>query len=727
MTATATIITDHRIQALNHGLVLTAKRRPVDAKSTGLADALGLELVNLGYRADPAELRTLTPDAMREVLDAAKSASGADREFVAFYPSFPEGVQNRSDVELFIDQITHYFSVAVSDAVGEDATYTPERFGEDSPTIREGLPVADALRAAKPLRLVSGDGALRELLAVIVGDGVAMSGSDARVVAQIVQKVTFDAEQVGEIVTASKNRENVQRFLTALRDLHGADDGVVVAALDAANHPDLVLRVLLTFYGVASIHDEAFDRAINALSNRDAKAVLTASVPNRVRRRTVVALGRTTAGFRADALVSREALWRAVLYKMHPFALPNLSAGQRRALDIIHGNIEHRTLNSLIEDAMADEDIDTAVELMVTHSRGSLLRRVVALLRMCNDTADVMKLTDALAVSINTGVPMTTLLSAYNGVLAAGTAGKRVVRMAGRANHMIDREAMPKAMVNDVLRVLRRKITEKLAQEPAREGVVATGSDNPVPLVRRDLSDSDRVIERGEKITPIGSGDTLRLFVQWFNGQGRVDLDLGALLMDADFEVNNYVTWNSYGGRRRCYATYSGDMTDASGAHGAAEFIDIDLPALREEVLNEEEADTEWVAMTVLSYTGQPLESVEHFAGAMYRSKPNSGQTFEPTSVASAFTSVQKSTNIVPLVVNINDGRVIWVDTSTGENHGGRSITNNSELSEAVRDEVARPRLSIRELMEMYATAHGLDTDESADSDRALLRELLAL
>src|SRR5699024_11716260 len=109
--------------------------------------------------------------------------------------------------------------------------------------------------------------------------------------------------------------------------------------------------------------------AVFMLSDKDATAVKMKTLSRPARKAILAVLGAKTQGFRADALMARQTLWRRVMRMVHPFSMREARDGSvRRALDIIHSNIEYRTLISLVEQAMAGGNVKTGV-ILLAHPR----------------------------------------------------------------------------------------------------------------------------------------------------------------------------------------------------------------------------------------------------------------------------------------------------------------------------------------------------------------------
>lgn len=430
-------------------------------------------------------------------------------------------------------------------------------------------------------------------------------------------------------------------------------------------------------------------------------------------------LGELTEGYKADSLVTRQDLWRGVMRAVHPYDL-KLTEAEKRAVDIVHSNIEYRTLNSLVEEAMATGDVKAAVKLMKAHKPGELLRRLVALLRLTTTKAEAEALAKAVR-KVGAKSTLTTLISAYNGAISANDDAARVNRVAGLNNAMLDRSNVVKVKEKHlklVLGSLMEAMTELLKGKAAPTGVVGITSDQAVSLVKRDAATTDRTMARGEELTPAGEGDVVRIFSHWNNNQDYSGyMDVAATVLDEQFQALAGCGWNSWGSSRD-WATYSGDKLVYPGDQ-AAEFVDVDLPALRKALPN-----AAWVAMSINSYSGWAMNKVDIIAGAMLRSDADKGATFDARSVVSAFKPTTESTQSVPLAVNVKTGQLFWLDSSNGSTGSCESAATDGTIGAIVYDELVRPRLTYGELALLWAMAHGADTVDG-EVDREVLNGLM--
>ncbi len=156
---------------------------------------------------------------------------------------------------------------------------------------------------------------------------------------------------------------------------------------------------------------------------------------------------------------------------------------------------------------------------------------------------------------------------------------------------------------------------------------------------------------------PLPGGRILRLFLHWTQPAGtRVDLDLSVAMYDSE---GGFVGWCDYTRLRFAEraAVHSGDLTSAPAPLGASEFVDLDVPALRRRGIR-------YLTMVVFSYNDVPFEAMtDAFAGFM--GDPGQGGTaFEPKAVEQRFDLTGSVKVATPLLVDLNEGRLRWVDAA---------------------------------------------------------------
>ena len=214
----------------------------------------------------------------------------------------------------------------------------------------------------------------------------------------------------------------------------------------------------------------------------------------------------------------------------------------------------------------------------------------------------------------------------------------------------------------------------------------------------------------------------MRFFIYWSQDPGtRVDLDLSAVIYDDDWGYKEHVAYfnlraggygsNYYDPSPRYNAIHSGDITDAP--QGACEFIDIDLPSLAD-------FGARYVAMCVTSFTRQKFNTLpECSAGWMLRSKPNSGEVFEPKTVHDKIDITSESTLVMPLVVDVHERRIIWADTAIRSNIGHvNNIRGNYDSITLIGRALTQLRKpNLYDLLALHAHARGKIVSNPDDAD----------
>ena len=86
--------------------------------------------------------------------------------------------------------------------------------------------------------------------------------------------------------------------------------------------------------------------------------------------------------------------------------------------------------------------------------------------------------------------------------------------------------------------------------------------------------------------------------------------------------------------------------------------------------------------MTLSSYTGQKYCNLpECFAGWMERDNLEEGEIFDARTVQNKIDLSSDTTNIMPIVYDVKNRRMIWVDTSYGN---GSICSNAAQNSDAI-------------------------------------------
>lgn len=666
----------------------TQPARPV------VAQAAAAELLTLGYLVDMEALKDLGEDDLTSMVHAARANAHADNVPQPLYPNFPKSVRESSRLKLIIEQLIHYASH------GTIKDY-------EAKVPRVNMTVGEMISGSKPLEIIDKHQAVHKLASIVKGS-IAMSDQDLVVVDEIISLVEIDVTQ---IISEISNNENYALFARICVKNYGID--VAKVFIQSARNADALLGAILAAYTTITL---------DQLRMFNAKGVTFNTIPREHRRTITRALVNLAPAdkldeFVADRVVARKSTWRKVLRKVHPY---EFSTQDRAVLDIIHGNCEYMTLNATYENLLSQHKFVEAAEFLAVHAPGKLVRSAVLLTSSSADKGNkVVKCIESIAAKVK----VTTLISAINGVRLAAHNIDQVRVIKGSISEVISRdirltdlqaEKLESALYSGILARLRN------ANLKVTESIDVGDSDTPVKLVNRTASYTDRTLSAGD-VVPLGNDLPIaRLFTHWFDTDiGRnVDLDLGVCLCDKSGEVIDSYSYDNYTWGRRD-VTYSGDLICAPRPEGAAEYFDVDLARLP--------GDVRYVALTVNSYSGQSLKSIDQFSGIMLRDgMGDSGEIFEPRTVRAGATLTQNGRFALPLLLDVERREMIWVDQviSAGWAH---SVTDRGYQVEAIVKDIVTPyRFTVHELLQALATAQKTLVNELEPFNTDLVSEILA-
>jgi hypothetical protein len=336
-------------------------------------------------------------------------------------------------------------------------------------------------------------------------------------------------------------------------------------------------------------------------------------------------------------------------------------AGTVRGCVVVDGRVEVPRWGRPVELALADGDMPAAVRVLATRP-GELLRRLDHVLRLATTAGEQTVVFDALAGAVPAVSPAV-LLSTLGALRTrTGELSTRVFFPASRIPLAYlrpeDRAPLPERVRDRAVGVLTGELLRRAGRLP---GVPVAVLDRDVdglvvPFGERTAARPLVTLARGS-VLPVPAGRYLRLFCHWMeNPTGpRIDLDLSVALFDADWA---HVGTCDYTSLKVPGATHSGDLTSAPGPLGASEFIDLDLDVVTK---------ARYAVVVVFSYTNQPFtEMAEAFAGVMVRSvPPRAGEVFDAQAVEQRFDLAGAGRMIMPLVVDLADRTVRWMDVTT--------------------------------------------------------------
>lgn len=419
----------------------------------------------------------------------------------------------------------------------------------------------------------------------------------------------------------------------------------------------------------------------------------------------------------AEDMLRYKNRWLRLGEILHPFEYKDRYPKTAEAFDVIRNNHKLETFNSKVEMALRGADVEEARKLLEQRP-GEFARRLDHLLRLAEEASPVLESFEKMAPAVSTPV----LLQVMNHFHKRNAYGEwRIFFPKGEVAKV---QAIPNTLASIEEEVRQRAVdicrTVLLARFSALPPLGKVYIDprlqeHLVPFSQRSASKALRTIVRGSRLA-IPDGGTIRFFTWWKEGlvndvhTGRVDIDLSSVLYDADWNYMEHISYTNL--RSEKYQAYhSGDIVKAP--QGACEFIDLDIQSVLK-------YGGRYVVMSLYSFTNQPYcDLPECYAGWMIRTKPQSGEIFEPRTVQDKIDLASRSTICIPVILDLAERKVIWTDIALRSHP---RFVNNIEANGGGVEWMGKALTSLmkptlHELFTLHAQARGTLTDQAEQAD----------
>jgi hypothetical protein len=388
--------------------------------------------------------------------------------------------------------------------------------------------------------------------------------------------------------------------------------------------------------------------------------------------------------------VRREA-WKRLGERLHPHEYPRWPYAAE-VFAVARGELKAPSFDSRVEELLAGNDLLGAVELLKS-APGKLFRALDRLLRtaLTQEERDaVVAAAELVAPEVSGRVVLSVREHLHN--RARETGELRVfVNRRGRAWVIDDERSVVGAVERERLIVALDDETRRRLPSPKRLLVDPAVLDVALPLSGKATAAGLGVLPRGS--LSMIEGELLRFFVYWKERAQRTDFDLSALMLNADYSTN---TWLSYTSLTEVEGEHSGDIVEAPD--GASEFINLRLGSVR----------GAFVVPQVNIFAGEGFEEVEEsFFGFMLREGEQRGRPFEPRTVRMKSELRGAGRVALPLVfLRGDDGRwrAKWLHLYLkGSPSANRVEENRVTVANLLRGIVEREQLTVRHLVELMS------------------------
>jgi hypothetical protein len=393
-----------------------------------------------------------------------------------------------------------------------------------------------------------------------------------------------------------------------------------------------------------------------------------------------------------EDMVRQRSLWTWVGTFLHPAEYEGRFPNVARAFAIVRGQAPDgtpappfQTYNGRIEQAVRAGDSARLTALLVERP-GELARRFDLALRVAGDDLVAAER----VVTAFTGhvdrftTPVLLMLRSYLPTRRAPAPVRIVWPKAAVATAFSipdQRRPLGADAIARAVRAVEAELLTRFARLPAFDDAIldAALADVAVPFNERTASRSAVALPRGSRLA-VAPSRMARLFLHWCEPTGGrpTDIDLSIAFYDQDWQhvgVCSYyqLTCDGPGGAR--IATSSGDLRAAPFPDGATELVDLDRDAARA-------AGLRYAVMVVSAYAGLSFEQLDRaLAGVMLRDDVG-GWQFDPRTVELAFEMRGSKGTFVPLVFDLEAGRLHWLDAYA---RGQLELNNVANASHDIR------------------------------------------
>ncbi|WP_329619784.1 hypothetical protein OG357_03955 [Streptomyces sp. NBC_01255] len=311
--------------------------------------------------------------------------------------------------------------------------------------------------------------------------------------------------------------------------------------------------------------------------------------------------------------------WKRLGERLHPHEYPHWPHAAE-VFAVARGERTVPSFDSRVEEMLDRGEVAGVAELLATAAPGRLFRALDRLLRGAAEGKEreaVLAAVERAAPEVSGRVVLSVREHLEN--RAGGSGGERRLFVNREGKAWVTDDTRPPLEDSDrerLIAVLDAETRRRLPS-PGRLLIDPDVLSVALPLSGRAASAGLGVLPRGS-VSPV-EGELLRFFMYWRQARYTTDLDLSALVLDADYAT---VTWLSYTALTDVEGRHSGDITNAPD--GASEFIDLRLGAVR----------GTFIVPQVHVYSGEDFDQVaEGFFGYMLRESEQRGRPFEPRTV----------------------------------------------------------------------------------------------
>ena len=635
------------------------------------------------------EERNVIIDKLKSVIKVIENFK-SDKDYVVFYKNFPDEVINMSEVDLYINQILHYW-------IG----YLPSN---SENIIKEDIESSKLVKA-RELKLID-DEMIEKLFIDLLSSNVTLSEQYLDDVCVLVNtKSIKELENYMEYIQMKETLTTVSSYILK-------KEGVLIGNFKTATD---ILRLIAKISG-----DELNNKHIHfAYFSRTELSQLMTKLENL--QNPMPDIKRYSKPWHT--------FFKLYAKKINFHKYPKV----RKVVDMLFGDISYMTERGKINEKikrlpiMSEEELDNFVKEYIVFY-GDYVREILSLLNKAkeNQYEKLLLGLENCVTKVNTRI----LFQLYDRIINLKANNKTVPRLVnskGKWRILQESINLSDELLNRVLQIVEDGIKTQL-KEKENLGKVFIDEDYKNIMLTTSEKDSNvslRPMTRGSRIKFNPNAEVLRFFVAWKNLDektlkelntiyDRVDVDLSALTFNENLEFNDVV---AYYNQKKSGFAFSGDITNAP--EGALEYIDVfDLERLKKK-------GNRYILMQIRSYNGYTFEEINSvYAGVMELTsiEAKEKKNMYSTAITEGFQIVSSERTTNTILVDLKKFEYIWLDMNMDSYKLDifQNALNYEEipyLNDMLRYFSRKQYITMYDLLKLNADVRGVLTKDKKEAD----------
>ena len=635
------------------------------------------------------EERNTIIDKLKSVIEVIEDFK-SDKNYTVFYKNFPDEVINMSEVDLYINQILHYW-------IG----YLPSN---SENVIKEDVEPSKLVKA-RELNLID-DEMIEKLFIDLLSSNVTLSEQYLDDVCVLTNNKSIkELEKYMEYIQMKETLTTVSSYILK-------KEGVLIGNFKTATD---ILRLIAKISG-----DELNNKHIHfAYFSRTELSQLMTKLENL--QNPMPDIKRYSKPWHT--------FFKLYAKKINFNKYPKV----RKVADMLFGDISYMTERGKINEKikrlpiMSEEELDNFVKEYIVFY-GDYVREILSLLNKAkeNQYEKLLLGLENCVTKVNTRI----LFQLYDRIINLKAKDKtipRLVNSKGKWRRLRESISLSDELLNRVLQIVEDGIKTQL-KEKENLGKVYIDEDYKNIMLTTSEKDSNvslRPMTRGSRIKFNPDAEVLRFFVAWKNLDektlkelntiyDRVDVDLSALTFNENLEFNDVV---AYYNQKKSGFAFSGDITNAP--EGALEYIDVfDLERLKKK-------GNRYILMQIRSYNGYTFEEINSvYAGVMELTsiEAKEKKNMYSTAITEGFQIVSSERTTNTILVDLKKFEYIWLDMNMDSYKLDifQNALNYEEipyLNDMLRYFSRKQYITMYDLLKLNADVRGVLTKDKKEAD----------